>query len=274
MTGTRRGRIGFLLPVVFLAACGPALEEVRDDEPEPPLPIERVQPPVQEPPKEQPPEDPDLRKVTFVTPKAQPVTLRYKAEGRSIGAPNAGSLEGGRCIGAEGPGFVHFGDSGCGTVELVTLLTFCLLEVQKEHPGTPPVVVGSLSSPGGGRLRPHKSHRSGRDVDIGFYATRNRPMTSLQTLSPEEIDWDKTFFLMANMIATGKVQMIFVNYGLQPYLYEAGKRMGYDDEQLGYIIQYPRGSGNRIGVIRHARGHTRHFHVRFACPAGDSECTD
>jgi murein endopeptidase len=29
-----------------------------------------------------------------------------------------------------------------------------------------------------------------------------------------------------------------------------------------------------VGVIRHSKGHKRHFHVRFACPPGDADCED
>lgn len=218
--------------------------------------------------------DPALSSVSFTTPAGRSVTLRWKRQARSIGHPARGRLENGRCIRSEGPGYVQFSPNNCGTDEVAVLTLFAIGEVLREVPDSAPVVIGSLSKPAGGRLKPHKSHRSGRDIDIGFYAVNNRPMKTFETLPMDGIDFRKSFLLMANLIATGRVQWIFVNYKLQPHLYEAARSMGYDDEQLAYLFEYPRGRKSRQGVIRHARGHTRHFHVRFACPGGDAECVD
>ena len=169
---------------------------------------------------------------------------------------------------------MDFSENRCGTDETVVLLMFAIQEVMTGFPGTPPVVLGSLSRPGGGRLKPHRSHCSGRDVDIGFFAADGRRSRHFTDLGAEGIDFDRSFYLMANLIATGRVRYIFVNYSMQSHLYEAARRMGYDDEQLAYIIQYPRPRGQKMGIIRHARGHKRHFHVRFACPERDPECRD
>jgi len=173
-----------------------------------------------------------------------------------------------------GPGYTSFSEHRCGTDETIVLLMFAIREVMEEFPGTPPVVLGSLSRPGGGRLKPHRSHCSGRDVDIGYFATDGRPLRQFTDLGPHGIDFDKSFLLMANLMSTGRVLYIFVNYTLQPYIYKAARRMGYDDEQLSYIIQYPRPRAEKDSVIRHARGHKRHFHVRFVCPFGNPRCEE
>jgi murein endopeptidase len=135
------------------------------------------------------------------------------------------------------------------------------------------VVIGSLSKLDGGRLRPHKSHRSGRDVDIGMYARNNRELSTFEPLALDQIDYEKTFFLMATLLSTGRVQSIFVNYSVQKGLYEAARDLGYDEKQIDWLFDYPQGRKSKSGVIRHARGHTKHFHVRFACPDGDT-CSD
>jgi murein endopeptidase len=214
-----------------------------------------------------------MRRLTFVSPKGKTTNLIYRKQARSNGATNRGRLENGRCIPASGLGFVHFGPNSCGTDELVTILMFAVAEVTKEYPGTAPVVIGSLSRQGGGRLRPHKSHRTGRDVDIGFYARNNREIASFEALAPDQIDFEKTMFLIVNLLASGRVQTIFVNYSLQGRMYDAAKEAGYDEAQLAWMFDYPRGRSSKSGVIRHARGHMRHFHVRFACPDGDA-CGD
>ncbi len=219
-------------------------------------------------------DDPSVRVLSFVTPGGRPVTLRYKQRASSVGKPNRGHLENGRCIPEKGPGYVHRGQASCGTEETVMLVQFALGELLREHPDTVPVVIGALSMPAGGRLSPHKSHRSGRDIDFGFFRRGNVPMRTFENLAPDQIDFDKSWMLMANLIATGRVQNIYVNYSLQPRLMQAARNMGYDDAQLSWLFEYPRGRRSRTGVVRHAKGHTRHFHVRFVCPAGDGNCSE
>lgn len=235
-------------------------------QPEPP--VTRVQ---EEVPVSPPPVDGDVR-LAFVGPSGRPEVLTWKHRARSVGSATRGSLRDARCLPESGPGFIAFSPNRCATDETIHLLLYAIREVMREYPSSPPVVIGALSRPKGGRLKPHKSHRSGRDVDIGYFAVGDRPLRTFANLRPDEIDYDKTFYLMAALIATGRVDFMFVNYALQPRFVEAARRLGYDDDQISYLFQYPRGRGSRVGLIRHARGHTRHFHVRFACPRGDEEC--
>lgn len=217
----------------------------------------------------------DMLSLAFTTPTGRPVRLEFPRLARSLGRANDGRLAQGRCLRPEGPGYVQRNAAAsCGTDELVLLLMFALGEVLREYPDTPPVVIGALSCPEGGPLKPHRSHQSGRDVDLGLYAINGRPLGHFVELPNDQIDFEKTFFLMANLLATGRVRLILVNYALQPHLYRAAQAMGYDERQLAWIFQYPRGSKVKAGVIRHARGHKRHFHVRFSCPEGDPDCID
>jgi murein endopeptidase len=214
------------------------------------------------------------RILSFLTPRGITAAVRFRQTARSIGAPNRGALEGGACLSPKGPGYVHVSKSSCGTDEMVAVVQWALREMQREYPKTAPVVVGALSKPGGGRLKPHKSHRSGRDIDFGLYATGNQHLPHFQPLPLERIDFKKTFLLMAYLISSGRVTNIFVNHRLQPYLYEAARSMGYDRAQLDYLFEWPRGAKSRQGLIRHERGHMKHFHVRFACPEGDPGCVE
>ncbi len=211
-------------------------------------------------------------RLSFLSPSGRPEVLTYRRRSRSVGRPTSGYLRDARCLPESGPGFIAFSPNRCATDETITILLYAIRELMREYPSSVPVVIGALSRPQGGRLKPHKSHRSGRDVDIGYFAVGNRPLRTFADLRPDEIDYDKTFYLMATLIATGRVDFIFVNYALQPRFVEAARRLGYDDEQIDYLFQYPKGRKSRTGLIRHARGHTRHFHVRFACPRGDEEC--
>ena len=56
---------------------------------------------------------------------------------------------------------------------------------------------------------------------------------------------------------------MFVDYKLQKLLYEYAESQGASEEFLDEIFQYPRGKRRMYGLIRHWKGHTNHFHVRF-----------
>ncbi len=212
--------------------------------------------------------------ISFVTPRGEPVSLKIPSPSQSIGRPSEGSLADGRCIGPDGPGFVHPGEASCATDEVVMLVLFAVGEMLRDYPNSAPVVIGDLSLPGGGPLSPHKSHRSGRDVDIGFYARDNLRLRTFGDLDPAKIDFEKSLSLLVNLVATGRVQFIFINYSLQPYFIEAAKSIGYDAAQIEYLFQYPRGKKADAGIIRHSDGHFRHAHVRFVCSPGDAGCVN
>jgi len=212
--------------------------------------------------------------LSFVTPRGEPVSLKIPSPARSIGKPSGGSLVDGRCIGSDGPGFVHPGEASCATDEVVMLVLFAVGEILRDYPNSAPVVIGDLSLPEGGTLAPHKSHTSGRDVDIGFFARDNKRLRTFGDLDPANIDFEKSLSLMVNLVATGKVQFIFINYALQPYFIDAARSMGYDPQQIEYLFQYPRGKKADAGVVRHSEGHFRHAHVRFICAESDPECTN
>lgn len=129
------------------------------------------------------------------------------------------------------------------------------------------ILVGSIARPQGGRFAPHKSHQSGRDVDIRL------PMLPWfeTTIDPaaEEIDWRAVWTLIDAFLATGEVEMIFLDHKLQRPLYYAALSLGATPEELDEIITWPRKDGKGKQIIRHARGHDGHIHVRIRC--GDDE---
>ncbi|PIE16038.1 MAG: hypothetical protein CSA66_07845, partial [Proteobacteria bacterium] len=70
-----------------------------------------------------------------------------------------------------------------------------------------------------------------------------------------------------------KVSYMFVDYRVQKKLYDWAKnKKGVSARTLAWLFQYPRGRRAMKGIIRHEPGHLNHYHVRFKCPRGDSEC--
>lgn len=133
------------------------------------------------------------------------------------------------------------------------------------------LVIGAISRRRGGRFKPHRSHQSGRDVDIRLPMLPGVP-ESIGGPNPDEIDWYATWGLMKALIDTERVQYIFLSGELQRRLYEAARVMGYSHDELRVLIQWPYDYGGVVPVVRHSTGHDTHFHVRFSCGPDEPKC--
>ncbi len=196
------------------------------------------------------------------------------AEGHPVswGRANSGRLYNGVAMECS-PGLkVRNEDRAYGTQRTIDLLQAAGADVQARWPDAPELVVGSLSRRGGGPMRPHRSHQSGRDADLTYYHRGNVELPDFQDMNAERLDAVKTWHFFRTIIDTGEVEFIFVDYELQRVLYEYALSIGVSEEELEELIQYPRGRRTSAGIIRHARGHANHFHVRFKCGEQDQNC--
>jgi hypothetical protein len=161
---------------------------------------------------------------------------------------------------------------GWGKPVLVDTLRLAIHQVLDAAPEGTTLVLGDLSKEGGGCLAPHKSHRGGLDADVGFFYRGAQQRRWLGLATADSLDADRTWLLIKAMLATGRLQMAFLDYNLQPTLYEAALRAGETPQTLEPIFQYPRPIERaHETVIRHLGGHDNHMHVRLICPS-DSEC--
>jgi len=153
------------------------------------------------------------------------------------------------------------------TPETVEALLYAIETVQVTYPGSPDIYIGDLSRPGGGTLRPHVSHQNGRDVDLGFYFNDGKATDYFVNGSAANIDVPRTWTLIEAMIENGKVEYIFLDYNLQEVFYTYCRdNLKKSQAFLDTVFQYPQGRHDRGAIIRHARGHQNHLHVRFYCP--------
>lgn len=192
---------------------------------------------------------------------------------RSVGAPNDGRLEHGVPLPLEGPGFVRFDrDSHYGTDETIALIEYAAARLALAFPGTAPMLVGAISREEGGKLPHHRSHRTGRDVDIAFFERGNVGRTLFnEALTADDVDYAKSWFVLEALITTGRVEYVFADHSLHAGLMAAAREAGWDEDTLDAFFLLEDESGYR-GIIRHAPGHLAHFHVRFRCPEGDGDC--
>jgi len=209
-------------------------------------------------------------------PKTKIVVYRQEQGERSesVGLPSAGSLEGAVPM-MYGPGrllkMIPWKSWGTGTT--VALLDRVLVQ-WTERGSKQPILVGNLSSRHGGRLEPHGTHQSGRDVDLG-YPQKLPPGEELnwREMNDRNLDRGETWALMFLLAQTGAVEVMFMDRSLQKLMYEyALEQRLMSKRQLAEWLEYPRPTGSGSPMVRHVNGHIDHLHVRFACQPHESRC--
>jgi len=204
----------------------------------------------------------------------------------SIRNPNDGSLRGGVPLPLTGPG-VRFNpsrDSNAryGTVELVRALVDAGARVERELGGLP-VTINDLSYESGGPIPHHRSHQSGRDVDVFFYQldAKGEPIESvgaffdpsgsgvdfrdLADASDDvalQLDIPRTWLFLQALIEDdgAQLQHIFVAEHLRTLFMDYAR--GHD-VPTATIARFAKMS------CQPSYPHDDHFHFRFFCAQDD-----
>ncbi len=198
---------------------------------------------------------------------------------QSIGAPNSGRLRNAsRMVSKEGYYYIRRKHRSWATNHTIYYLTNAIRNVHTQLPNLHVLSIGDLSAENGGPIRPHKSHQTGRDADIGLFFKRPSPgyPKNFMRAKVGALNLQATWTLIRQLAATrgkpGGIQYMFLDYALQEELYEYAIDNGHTEASLSRIFQYPRSKRVRVGLIRHERGHDTHIHVRFSCLPTNSRC--
>jgi murein endopeptidase len=149
-----------------------------------------------------------------------------------------------------------------GTKETVDALVRCIDAVHAQFEGTPKMHIGHISAKGGGPLFPHISHQAGRDVDIGYFlVTQDR---WFQRANAKNLDAARTWAFVRALLIESDVELILVDTGVQRLLKDHALAAGEDRAWLDDVFQV--GSRSPRPIIRHAKGHADHLHIRFYNP--------
>ncbi|MGI8729956.1 MAG: penicillin-insensitive murein endopeptidase [Solirubrobacteraceae bacterium] len=167
----------------------------------------------------------------------------------AIGVPNAGSLANGLQLPVTGPDWITWDpvthsspnrpDRRWATDRLLAFLIGVLRDYRLANPSAPPVLVGDLSRPGGGRFGNeygglgHASHQNGLDVDV-IYPRADRALRPPDR--PRDVDRALAQDLVSRFVAAG-ARFAFV-----------GLRVGL---------------GGPPGVVQAIPHHDDHVHVRI-----------
>lgn len=133
------------------------------------------------------------------------------------------------------------------------------------------IVVADISRHGGGRFPPHRSHRTGRDVDIQLPLALGVARGTVPWRAAE-VDWGVAWRLVESLVRTGEVRYIFLARSRQRLLRDAAQRAGATADGIDRIVQFPRRA--QAAVVRHSSGHAKHIHVRFRCAAWETSCVE
>jgi LysM repeat protein len=192
------------------------------------------------------------------------------AGGHSFGRPDHGRLLNGVLI-PENPKLYSLRnlEHSYGSTHAIDVLQHSIAAFRAETGYDRQVVIWDMSMPRGGRFGPHKSHRTGRDVDIALLL---KPGFEPGTTERHSVDWEAMWHLIRAFIRTGEVRYVFLARMHQVSLYKAAKACGATREELDIIVQYPRST--KVGIVRHSPGHTGHLHVRFTCGVNELGCLE
>lgn len=182
----------------------------------------------------------------------------------SIGRPNRGRLLNGVLL-TDSPGIrVVERASSYGTEATVRSIQSAVATVLEAYPDTRPLFVGDLSRRGGGYLRPHRSHQTGLDVDLGYYYLGDERWYT--RANRDNLDRERTWALVKALVSQGNVEYIFMDRSIQELLAEHALERGEPADFVWSLFQSPK---NRSTIVRHVRRHLTHFHVRFRDPIAE-----
>jgi penicillin-insensitive murein DD-endopeptidase len=200
----------------------------------------------------------------------------------SYGQPNRGRLIDGVRMPDHGEGFTSRATwvqrgSRFGTDELVDLLTGVARRM-RPHARDTRLVIADLSRPGGGEARPfHRSHQTGRDVDLLFYMrdARGKPVEATAMIpldargvakdgSGLRLDVPRMWRLVRELIDAPEavVQFIFI-YGPHAQLL-LGHAQQIGEPEL--LVERARKALKQPGP---RAPHDDHIHVRIYCAPSD-----
>lgn len=189
-------------------------------------------------------------------PAAVPVSL-------SIGSPDAGLLLNPVAM-PEGPFWtIRNPVETYGTQETIDYLRIAIESVQRLFPDSPRLVIGDISHRGGGRLNRHKSHQSGRDVDLGLFHAAGE-QDDFRAATAKTLDVPRTWALVKALVTETDVERIFLDRSLIRALLAHAREIGEDPDWLDELVGRHR--HGQDAILQHERRHQNHLHVRFWNP--------
>lgn len=192
----------------------------------------------------------------------------------SRGSVHTGSLEHGIVVPPHTGYRVHDERRAWVTTFVAAALVDGFDALRTRFPRSPAIEIRDASLEHGGPMREHRSHTSGRDVDMSYFrlSCASASECGHRWTRSDALDAEREWALLEHWIRADLLEYVFVDYELQGPLYDAARAAGASRAELDRWFQYPRGESSRMGLIRHVPRHADHLHVRFACAPYDDAC--
>lgn len=210
-------------------------------------------------------------RASLLTLSPREITARLAAEPESLGPMSVGSPNRGALFNAEqvpeSPLWrIVEPDRAWGAPEAIASLQAAIDRVHAAYPDSPQLYVGQLSARHGGYLRPHRSHQSGRDADVGYFYLGGPGWYA--RAGAKNLDRARTWALVKAFASDPNVEAIFMDRSVQRLLSEHAEAAGESRAWLTELFEGSHRGGDHL--IRHEWGHLTHLHVRFRCPSAQS----
>ena len=121
-----------------------------------------------------------------------------------------------------------------GTAETIASIVKAIAHVQVEYPNSPELYVGNISAQAGGYLRPHRSHQSGRDADLGYYYLGGPGWYA--RANAKNLDRGRTWALVKAFVTDPNVEAVFIDRSVQNFLRQYAEESGENLRWLDAIF--------------------------------------
>ena len=148
-----------------------------------------------------------------------------------------------------------------GTRETVDNIVTINKVLREQYPNAAPLRINHIGKKEGGWIHSHKSHQSGRDVDIGFYYKGGVGPGGMRGDRMRYMDLAPNWALIKALATLTDVQFILVDKKVQRVLYDYAVAQGEDRSWLDTLF-----FSGHSALVQHARHHKDHFHVRWYAP--------
>lgn len=192
-------------------------------------------------------------------PNPETVARLTRLGAMSVGLPNTGVLVNGVRMPDGEDWVLSVPSHGYGTEETVRQLGQCITATRAAFPDSPRVMLGSLSAASGGKLPPHKSHRTGRDADVYFFRKPGAQWSKAATR--QDIDLPRTWALLRCFVTKTDVDMVLIDRKVQVWLQTYALSIGEPPEWIDELFHDK--PHTKSALVRHVPGHVAHMHVRF-----------
>lgn len=157
------------------------------------------------------------------------------------------------------------------TRELSTILVNIAGEIAQEHPKRDRLQIGDVANRKGGTIGQHKSHRNGLDADVVYYRKNNKEQDPVWTGSyvekfvrsgkvTENFDLERNWKVFMKLASFPQVERVFVDIAIKKAFC---KLHGGSSDPMA--IQ-------ALRIMRPAKLHDDHMHIRITCPPGSPRC--